>query len=147
MHLPAIPLDSFRRLVGAELSRQLDELRARAGDEKIVLFSDLHGERLALLTVGAGRRFERLEDVVVAEIDGMRALCSLDASAKTAEAPHSADFEDSLRQREQFLEECEQRLADAGQRLSEREALLEQREQTVLSKERELARGAGGAAG
>ena len=147
MFLPPLPLSAFRRLLGPELGAQLDGLRARcAAGEALVLFSDLHGESLALLTVGPGRKMERLEDAVKAEIDGLRALCVLDESSEAASAGGAGEerhMDETLRTRESFIEECEQRLADAGQRLAEREALVEQREQALLAKERDFFRRGG----
>ena len=145
MFLPPLPLSAFRRLLGPELGAQLDGLRARcAPGEALVLFSDLHGESLALLTVGPGRRMERLEDAVKAEIDGLRALCVLDESSEAAGgAGEARHMDETLRTRESFIEECEQRLADAGQRLAEREALVEQREQALLATERDFFRRGG----
>lgn len=146
MHVPPLPLSAFCRLIGPDLAGQLEKLRARPAETgAVVLFSDPRGAALALLTVGPGRRFERLEDAAEAEIDGMRALCVLDEttpepSSGGAEASH---LDETLRMREGFLEECEQRLADAGQRLAEREALVEQREQALLAKERDFFRRGG----
>ena len=148
MHVPPLPLSAFRRLIGPELAGQLEESRARsAGTGVVVLFSDARGEALALLTVGPGRRFERLEDAAKAEIDGLRALCVLDEAASSpgdgGDVNHLAE---TLRTRENFIEECERGLAEAGQRLAEREALVEQREQALLAKERDFFRRGGEAA-
>ncbi len=149
MHVPLLPLSAFRRLLAPELIAQLEGLRARSAvGEALVLFSDTHGESLALLAVGPGRRFERLEEVANLEIDGLRALCALDEPA-SASSPGDGDarhVDETLRTRESFVEECEQRLADAGQRLAEREALVEQREQALLAKERDFFRRGGEAA-
>lgn len=110
----------------------------------VVLFSDARGEALALLTVGPGRRFERLEDAAKAEIDGLRALCLLDdAAASGGEGVEVKHLAETLRTRENFIAECEQALADSGQRLAEREALVEQREQALLAKERDFFRRGG----
>jgi hypothetical protein len=147
MHVPPLPLPAVRRLIGPELAGQLETLRARpAGTGVVVLFSDPRGAELALLTVGPGLRFERLEDAAKAEIDGLRALCVLDETAAPASPDGEAEashMDETLRTRESFLEECEQRLADAGQRLAEREALVEQREQALLAKERDFFRRGG----
>jgi hypothetical protein len=147
MHLPPLPLPAFRRLIGPDLAGQLEKLRARPAETGVVvLFSDPRGAELALLTVGPGLRFERLEDAAKAEIDGLRALCVLDETASAGGAADASHMDETLRTRESFLEECEQRLADAGQRLAEREALVEQREQALLSKERDFFRRGGEAA-
>jgi hypothetical protein len=147
MHVPPLPLSAFRRLIGPELAGQLEQLRGKpAGSGVVVLFSDPRGTELALLTVGPGQRFERLEDAAKVEIDGLRALCVLDETASSGGAAEASHVDETLRTRESFLEECEQRLADAGQRLAEREALVEQREQALLSKERDFFRRGGEAA-
>lgn len=149
MHVPPLPLSAFRRLIGPDLAGQLETLRVRpgAGSGQVVLFSDLRGEALALLTVGPGRRFERLEDAAKAEIDGLRALCVLDETAVlSGEGGDTTHLADTLRTRENFIAECEEGLAEAGQRLAEREALVEQREQALLAKERDFFRRGGEAA-
>src|SRR4051812_45990235 len=133
MHVPPLPLAAFRRLIGPDLVAQLEKLRARPAETGVVvLLSDPRGEALALLTVGPGRRFERLEDAAKVEIDGLRVLCVLDESATAAsDRADSSHMDETLRTRENFIVECEQGLADAGQRLAEREALVEQREQAL----------------
>jgi hypothetical protein len=145
MHVPPLPLSAFRRLIGPELAGQLETLRARpAGSGQVVLFSDPRGEALALLTVGPGHRFERLEDASKVEIDGLRALCVLDETTTVSdEGGDVKHIAETLRTREEFIAKCEEGLAEAGQRLAEREALVEQREQALLAKERDFFRRGG----
>jgi hypothetical protein len=152
-HLPIVPLAALHNLAGDVFSGQIAELMARKDFSELVLFSDAAGERLALVTVGPGKRFEKLADVAAVELDGLRALCATraaggEASALTAaKEKELAQLEESLKARERYIDECEHRLADAGQALSEREALLEQREQQLLAKERDFFRRGGEAAG
>ncbi len=147
MHLPLVPLPAFRSLIGAELSAQLDTLLAR-GDGDVVLFSDPRGRQLALLTVGPGKRFANIAATAAVEIDGLAALCALRAGGEIGDAAPPVDphHEESLRARENYLEEAEQRLAESAQRLAEREAQVEQREQMLLEKERDFFRRGGASA-
>ena len=151
MHLPLVPLAAFRSLIGPELSLQLDALLARREGD-VVLFSDPRGTQLALLTVGPGKRCESLAAAASLEIDGLVALCALRADGEagverpsTSGSPGGVDphVEESLRARENYLEEAEQRLAESAQRLAEREAQVEQREQMLLEKERDFFRRGG----
>lgn len=150
MSIPIIPLSAFRGLVGDALAVQLDGLLARPELSEIVLFSDVAGDRIALLTIGKGERFERLVDAAGLQVEGLRALCAMRPRATEA-APAAggkkerelAQMEESLKARERYVDECEQRIADVGQALTEREALVEQREQQLLGKERDFFRRSG----
>lgn len=152
-HLPIVPLAALHSLAGDVFAGQIAELMARKDFSELVLFSDPPGERLALVTVGPGKRFERLADVVGVELDGLRALCATRPGDAARGAPTDArekelaQLEESLRARERYIDECEHRIADAGQGLSEREAQLEQREQQLLAKERDFFRRGGETAG
>lgn len=152
-HLPLVPLAAFHSLAGDVFAGQIAELVARKDFSELVLFSDTAGERLALVTVGPGKRFERLADVAGVELDGLRALCATRAAGGAggavteAKEKELAQLEESLKARERYIDECEHRLADAGQALSEREAQLEQREQQLLAKERDFFRRGGETAG
>ena len=152
-HLPLVPLAALHSLAGDVFSGQIAELVARKDFSELVLFSDTPGERLALVTVGPGKRFERLADVAGVEIDGLRPLCATRAAGGAggagteAKEKELAQLEESLKARERYIDECEHRLADAGQALSEREAQLEQREQQLLAKERDFFRRGGETAG
>lgn len=153
MSIPVVPAAAFRSLAGDVLASRLDDLLQRKDFSEIVLFSDLSGEQLALVSVGAGKRFTRLSEAVGVEIDGLRALCAVRAGAASAEAQTDgararelAELEKSLESRERYVAECEQRVAEVGQNLSEREAMLEQREHMLLEKERDFFRRGGMAA-
>ena len=151
MNIPLVPLTAFSSLAGEALAEKLGELLARKDFSELLLFSDVPGEQLALVTVGPGKRFERLADVGGVEIDGLRALCAFRPKGDDAAAGGDGDErtreltqrEESLNARERYIAECEQRIAEVGQNLSEREAMLEQREQQLLAKERDFFRRGG----
>ncbi len=153
MNIPLVPLTAFSSLAGEALAEKLGDLLTRKDFSEIVLFSDVPGEQLALVTVGAGKRFERLAEAAGVEIDGLRALCAFrpkgDESAAGGENEERmrelVQREESLNVRERYIAECEQRIAEVGQNLSEREAMLEQREQQLLAKERDFFRRGGDA--
>jgi hypothetical protein len=152
MNIPLVPIAAFRSLSGDELSARLEDLLKQTGVTEIILFSDTAGSQLALVAVGPGRRFERLENAGGVEVEGLRALCALrpgdEAPSGTLSAREKelAQLEESLHARERYVSECEQRIAEVGQALSEREAMVEQREAMLLSKERDFFRRGGDAA-
>lgn len=151
MSVPVVPLSAFSNLAGSALADDLRRLLASPDYAGLVLFSDTLGEQLALLPVGAGQAYARIEDVGGSEIEGLRPLCALrlrgtgaGADLKEAEREKElARMEESLKARERYVAECERRLAEVGQGLSEREALLEQREEMLVEKEREFFRRSG----
>ena len=151
MSVPIVPLSAFSNLAGSALADDLRRLLASPDYAALVLFSDTLGEQLALLPVGAGQRYSRIEDVGGTEIEGLRPLCALRVRGATAaEGGRDAErekeltrLEESLKTRERYIAECEQRMAEVGQGLSEREAMLEQREQMLIEKEREFFRRSG----
>lgn len=160
MSVPVVALAAFANLCGPALSADLRRLVAEARHDALVLFSDTAGEQLAILPVGPGETYPRLEAVRGAVIEGLRPLCALSLAAEPARdaapspsrpAPRdSADRqaeldrrEESLRVRERYIAECEQKLAEVGHSLSEREAMLEQREQMLIAKERDFFRRGG----
>lgn len=158
MSTPIVPYSAFCSLAGEVLADELAGLMAKGDFSELVLFSDLHGMRLALLPVGEGKRHASLADVTGIEIDGLRALCAVRPGADAAVAPSAASdenlserakevarMEQTLKSREAYIQECEQRLAEVGHSLSEREAMLEQREQVLTDKEREFFRRQGDA--
>ncbi len=150
MSVPLVPLSAFGNLAGSALADDLRHLVANPAYSALVLFSDAAGEQLAILPVGQGQIYARLEDVR-GEIEGLRPLCAL--RLQGAPAGHDsrdedkerelARIEESLKVRERFVAECERKLAELGQGLSEREAMLEQREQMLIEKEREFFRRSG----
>jgi hypothetical protein len=151
MSVPVVPLSSFSNLAGSSLAEDLRRLVANPSYAALVLFSDTLGEQLAILPVGQGQVYARLEDVNGAEIEGLRPLCALRLRGETA-GPEPQDdakerelarIEESLKVRERFVMECERKLAEFGQGLTEREAMLEQREQMLIEKEREFFRRSG----
>ncbi len=151
MSVPLVPLSAFGNLAGSALADDLRHLVANPAYSALVLFSDAAGEQLAILPVGQGQIYARLEDVRGAEIEGLRPLCALRLQGAVA-GPDSGDeererelarVEESLKVRERFVAECERKLAELGQGLSEREAMLEQREQMLIEKEREFFRRSG----
>lgn len=155
MSVPVVPLSSFSNLAGSALAADLRALIAGGGHDALVLFSDMRGENLAILPIGAGRPYASLEEVQGVEIEGLRPLCAMRLREQSSTAAltdtKSAQQEltrirESLDVRERYIEECERRLAEAGHNLSEREAMLEQREQMLLSKERDFFRRSGDAA-
>ena len=150
MSVPTVPLSAFCNLAGAALAEDLRRLMANLDYTALVLFSDALGEQLAILPVGRGQRYGRLEEVTGAEIEGLRPLCGMrlrGAPVETADdgerSKELARLEESLKVRERYVAECEQRMAEVGQGLSEREAMLEQREQQLLAKERDFFRRSG----
>ena len=149
MNVPIVPLSAFCNLAGAALAEDVRRLAANPGFSGLVLFSDTLGEQLAILPVGGGQRYGRVEEVAGAEIEGLRPLCALrlrggaEATEDGERAKELARMEESLKARERYVAECEQRMAEVGQNLSEREAMLEQREQQLLSKERDFFRRSG----
>lgn len=149
MSVPAVPLSAFTNLAGPALAEDLRRLLASPKLGGLVLFSDTLGEQLAILPVGPGETYERIDDVAGAEIEGLRPLCALhlrgaaDEDGHEARGKELARMEESLKARERYVAECEQRMADAGQNLAEREAMLEQREQMLLTKERDFFRRSG----
>jgi len=130
MNVPILPLRAFRILAGDELATELDKHLAREEFTDLVLFTDETGQHLALLPVGAGQRFEKLEDAVNVEIEGLRALCA------TKAGPLAAIATVDLSARESALERKEAALY-------EREAQLDQREQALALREAELTAKAG----
>lgn len=153
MNIPLVPLVAFQSLTGDVLAEQVLALLARKDFSELVLFSDTSGEQLALVSVGPGRRFERLADVAGVEVDGLRALCAHRPRDAAGQGGAGSDrereltqLEESLKARERYVAECEQRIAEVGQTLSEREAMIEQREQQLLAKERDFFRRGGDAA-
>jgi hypothetical protein len=154
MSIPIVPYSAFCSLAGEVLADELAGLMAKGEFSELVLFSDAHGMRLALLAVGEGKRHASLAEVVGIEIDGLRALCAVRPGAEggmssdenlSERAKEMARMEQSLKSREAYIAECEQRLAEVGHNLSEREAMLEQREQVLADKEREFFRRQGDA--
>ena len=149
MSVPTVPLSAFCNLAGAALAEDVRRLMANLDYTALVLFSDTLGEQLAILPIGRGQRYGRIEDVSGAEIEGLRPLCGmrLRGVAETTDdgerAKELTRLEDSLKARERYVAECEQRMAEVGQNLSEREAMLEQREQQLLAKERDFFRRSG----
>ncbi len=155
MSIPIVPYPAFCSLAGEVLADELSALMAKADFSELVLFSDQHGMRLALLAVGPGKRHASLADVPGVEIDGLHALCAVRPGAEAASAPKAAApneeevserarevarLEQSLKSREAYISECEQRMAEVGHSLSEREAMLEEREAVLVAKEREFFR-------
>jgi hypothetical protein len=152
MSIPIVPFSAFQSLAGEPLAEELKGLMKKADFSELVLFSDAHGMRLALLAVGEGRRHAVLADVVGVEIDGLRALCAVRPGAEMERSGGGGDrmqevsrLEQSLKTREAYIHECEHRLAEVGHSLSEREAMLEQREQVLAEREREFFRRQGDA--
>jgi hypothetical protein len=151
MSVPVVPLSSFSNLAGSSLAEDLRRLVVNPGYVALVLFSDGLGEQLAILPVGQGQVYARLEDVNGAEIEGLRPLCALRLrGAEVGPEPKDdarerelARIEESLKVRERFVVECERKMAELGQSLSEREAMMEQREQMLIEKEREFFRRSG----
>lgn len=150
MSVPVVPLSAFSNLAGSALAGDVRRLMAAPGLAGLVLFSDAQGEQLALLPIGPGERYSRIEELAGVEIEGLRPLCALRLREEVAPAPNLderardlARLEESLRARERFIADCEHRLAEVGQGLSEREAMLEQREQQLLAKERDFFRRSG----
>jgi hypothetical protein len=145
MSIPIVPYYAFCNLAGEALSEELERLISSRGFAELVLFSDLHGSKLALLPVGAGNRYTKLADVAGQELDGLRPLCAMKAP-KGGTAPDPAfeheqelvRLEASFKAREHYLAECEHRIADVGQSLAVREALLEQREHTLIALEKDF---------
>lgn len=149
MSVPVVPLSAFSNLAGSSLTEDLRRLMANPGINGLVLFSDILGENLALLPLGPGQSYTRLEEVAGVEIEGLRPLCALRLRGGFSEgggderAKELARLEESLKARELRIAEAEQRLADATQSVTEREATLEQREQMLLTKERDFFRRSG----
>lgn len=147
MSVPVVPLSAFSNLAGSALADDLRRLLAGSDHSVLVLFSDTLGEQLAILPVGPGQSYARLEDVDGAEIEGLRPLCALrvrgGGGADAERERELARMEESLNTRERQIAECERRLAEVGQGLTEREAMLEQREQMLIEKEREFFRRSG----
>jgi hypothetical protein len=145
MSIPIVPYYAFCSLAGEALSEELERLVASRNFLALVLFSDVHGSELALLPVGTGHRYVKLEDVAGLELQGLRPLCAIKAP-KDGVPPdpafeHEQDLvrlEASFKSREQYLAECEIRIADVGQSLAVREALLEQREHILIGLEKDF---------
>jgi hypothetical protein len=135
MSVPEVPLSAFSNLAGSSLSDDLRRLLADPELAGLVLFSDTLGEHLALLPVGAGLAYARIEDVGGAEIEGLRPLAALRLRGS---AP-----EEDLQKREKQLAEGEKRLAAATKALAEREAQVARREQMLIEKERDFFRRSG----
>lgn len=164
MSITLVTLTAFSNLAGSALAGDIRHLLASPVHTHIVLFSDVAGEQVALMAVGPGQRYEKLEELHGVEIEGLRPLCALRTQVETmagaaeparggrgeadearlaAKEKELARIEESLRTREQYLAECEQRMAQVGQNLAEREAMVDQREQMVMEKEREFFRRGG----
>lgn len=151
MSIPLVPLSSFSNLAGASLAADLRRLMSDPAISALVLFSDTSGENIALLPVGLGQPYEKLETLAGREIEGLRPLCALrlrsdSVAPENQKAEELIRLEESLSVRERYITECEQKLAEMGQNLAEREAMLEQREQMLAVKEREFFRRSGDAA-
>jgi len=147
MSVPLVSLSSFTNLAGPSLADDLRRLVAEAACDSLALFSDPRGEHLALLPVGAGQQFRRVEELHGLEIEGLRPLCVMNIRGGEARPAASDDrarelerLEQSLAARERYITDCEHRMAEVGHNLSEREAMLEQREQMLIEKEREFFR-------
>ncbi len=136
MSVPVVPLSAFSNLAGAALVDDLRRLLANPDLAGLVLFSDTLGEQLALLPVGSGQRYERIEDVAGVEIEGLRPLCAMQLRAEPAGT--SGDSE-----RAKELDKREASLTRRERQLDEREALLEQREQALQTDERDFFRRSG----
>lgn len=150
MSVPIVPLSAFSNLAGSALLDDLRRLMASPDYDGLVLFSDTLGEQLALLPVGAGLRFGKIEEVHGAEIEGLRPLCALRLRGAAEERGKNEErerelvrMEESLKAREHYIAECEKRLNEMGHALSEREAMVEQREQMLVDKERDFFRRSG----
>jgi len=147
MSIPIVPYSAFCSLASDVLADELASLMVQGDFAELVLFSDLHGMRVALLAVGAGRRYATLADVVGVEIDGLRALCAVrpevggvvaNDAGRVEREKDVARLEEGLKAREAAIAEGEQRLAAVWHDLTERESRLDQREQVVEKKEREF---------
>lgn len=154
MSIPVVPLSSFSNLAGSALAADLRALIAGGGHDALVLFSDMRGENLAILPVGADQPYGSIEEVRGIEIEGLRPLCAMRlreeatpavSKERTSGQREIARIQESLDVRERYIAECERKLAEVGQNLSEREAMLEQREQMLLAKERDFFRRSGDA--
>lgn len=137
MSVPVVPLSAFSNLAGAALVDDLRRLLANPDLGGLVLFSDTLGEQLALLPVGSGQRYTRIEDLAGVEIEGLRPLCAMQLRAEPA-GTTSADSE-----RAKELAKREESLKERERQLDEREALLEQREQALQTEERDFFRRSG----
>lgn len=144
MSIPVVPLSAFCNLAGAALAEDIRRLLARPGLGGLVLFSDTVGEQLALLPVGQGEEYARVQEVVGVEIEGLRPLCALDlqgeSSSDETRAAELTRREDSVEKRERHLAAEEARLSELARVLKDREAQVEEREQRVLAKERNFER-------
>lgn len=151
MSVPVVPLSAFTNLAGSALVEDLRRLLASPEFTGLVLFSDTLGEQLAILPVGPGQNYGRIEDTHGVEIEGLRPLCGLHLQAAAAPSkerspardPELAQLAETLKTRERYVADCEKRLAELGQNLSEREAMLEQRELMLIAKERDFFRRSG----
>lgn len=138
MSVPIVPLSAFSNLAGASLAGDLRRLIASPDYAGLVLFSDTLGEQLAILPVGPGQAYPRLEDVSGAEIEGLRPLCALRLRGGGKGEGDAA--------REQELARREEALARRERELDEREQALVEREQMHVEKEREFFRRSGATA-
>jgi hypothetical protein len=140
MNVPVVPLSAFSNLAGSALAEDLRRLLANPDYAWLVLFSDTLGEQLALLPVGPGQAYGRLDEVDGAEIEGLRPLCAL----RMRGAGPSSESKDT--EREQEMTKREEALKKRERELEEREQSLAEREQMLVDKEREFFRQGGAAA-
>lgn len=142
MSIPIVPLSAFCNLAGAALAEDIRRLLSRPSLGGLVLFSDTVGEQLALLPVGEGENYARVQQLAGLEIEGLRPLCAIDLKGDDASDETRAH---DLTQRESRVGARERELAAEAERLDkltrtlkDREAQIEEREQRVLAKERNL---------
>jgi hypothetical protein len=139
MSVPIVPLSAFSNLAGSALADDLRRLLAHPDYTGLALFSDTVGEQLALLPLGPGQPYARVEDVSWAEIEGLRPLCALRLRGVTGDEDRDTAREKELARRETLLAKRERELEDREQALAEREQML-------IEKEREFFRQSGEAA-
>lgn len=137
MSVPIVPLSAFSNLAGAALADDLRRLLASPGYTGLVLFSDTVGEQLALLPVGPGELFTRIDDTVGREIEGLRPLCAL----RLRGGGKAGEDRDEARESE--LDRRAAALEKRQRELEEREQALAEREQMLVEKEREFFRRSG----
>ena len=124
MSIPIIPFPAFSSMAGDALAVDLESLINKRDSTEIVLFSDAHGTKNALMPIGPNHPYPTLGHVAGEEIDGLRPLCAVRLSVGGAKPDP--------------IQEHERMLARLEARLKAREIELERREKTLIELEKDF---------